>query len=55
MLTTIERVLALQKNEIFVEVSTDGLAYLASIAEEAEFNDGDRKHVCPENQSGRFL
>lgn len=42
MLSTIERVLALQRNEIFAEISTDGLAYLASIAEEAEFNADDR-------------
>ncbi|MFC1476031.1 hypothetical protein ACFLQW_03415, partial [Candidatus Zixiibacteriota bacterium] len=42
MLSTIERVLALQKNEIFAEISTDGLAYLASIADEVEFNKGDR-------------
>ncbi len=42
MLSTIERVLALQKNEIFAEISTDGLAYLASIADEIEFNKGDR-------------
>lgn len=39
MLSTIERVLALQKNEIFAEMSTDGLAHLASIAEEVEFPD----------------
>jgi len=42
MLSTIERVLALQKNEIFAEISTDGLAYLASIAEEVEYNADDR-------------
>jgi len=42
MLSTIERVLALQKNDIFAEISTDGLAYLASIGEEVEFNASDR-------------
>jgi len=42
MLSTIERVLALQKNDIFAEISTDGLAYLASIGEEVEFNADDR-------------
>ena len=41
MLSTIERVLTLQNNEIFAEVSTDGLAYLAAIAEEVEFQPGD--------------
>lgn len=41
MLSTIERVLALQKNEIFAEASTEGLAHLAAIAEEVEFNSGD--------------
>lgn len=41
MLTTIERVLTLQKNEIFAEVTTDGLAHLAAIAEEVEFQEGD--------------
>jgi len=41
MLSTIERVLALQKNEIFAEVSTDGLTHLAAIAEEVEFDSGD--------------
>jgi CRP-like cAMP-binding protein len=40
MLTTIERVLALQKNPIFAEISTDGLAHLATIAEEVEFQPG---------------
>lgn len=39
MLTTIERVLALQKNPIFAEIPTDGLAHLAAIAEEVEFQD----------------
>lgn len=39
MLTTIERVLALQKNPIFAEIPTDGLAHLAAIAEEVEFNE----------------
>lgn len=37
MLSTIERVLALQRNDIFAAVSTDGLAYMAAIAEEVEF------------------
>ncbi|HSG98468.1 MAG TPA: cyclic nucleotide-binding domain-containing protein [candidate division Zixibacteria bacterium] len=41
MLPTIDRVLALQRNEIFAEVSTDGLAHMAAIAEEVEFHDGD--------------
>lgn len=41
MLTTIERVLALQKNPIFAEITTDGLAYLAAIAEEVEFHPKD--------------
>lgn len=41
MLTTIERVLALQKNPIFAEISTDGLAHLAAIAEEVEFHPGN--------------
>lgn len=39
MLTTIERVLALQKNPIFAEIPTDGLAHLAAIADEVEFNE----------------
>jgi CRP-like cAMP-binding protein len=38
MLSTIERVLALEKNELFAEISTEGLAHLAAIAEEVEFN-----------------
>ena len=42
MLSTIERVLALQKNEIFAEISAEGLAYLAAIAEEVEFNAKDQ-------------
>ena len=53
MLTTIERVLALQKNEIFAEVSTDGLAHMASIADEVEFQqdqslftEGDVPDAC---------
>jgi len=41
MLSTIERVLTLQKNEIFAEVTTEGLAHLAAIAEEVEFQEGD--------------
>lgn len=41
MLTTIERVLALQKNPIFAEIATDGLAHLAAIADEVEFNAKD--------------
>lgn len=41
MLTTIERVLALQKNPIFADIPTDGLAHLAAIAEEVEFHDGN--------------
>ncbi|HEX9751064.1 MAG TPA: cyclic nucleotide-binding domain-containing protein [candidate division Zixibacteria bacterium] len=53
MLTTIERVLALQKNEIFAEVSTEGLAHLAAIAHEVEFqpaewlfHDGEIPDAC---------
>ncbi|MEW5874407.1 MAG: Crp/Fnr family transcriptional regulator [Candidatus Zixiibacteriota bacterium] len=38
MLSTIERVLALEKNELFAEISTEGLAHLAAIAEEVEFH-----------------
>jgi CRP-like cAMP-binding protein len=38
MLSTIERVLVLQKNEIFAEISTEGLAHMAAIAEEVEFH-----------------
>jgi CRP-like cAMP-binding protein len=41
MLSTIERVLTLQKNEIFAEISTEGLAYMATIAEEVEFQAND--------------
>jgi CRP-like cAMP-binding protein len=41
MLSTIERVLALQNNEIFAEISTDGLTYMAAIAEEVEFHPSD--------------
>lgn len=41
MLTTIERVLALQKNPIFAEIATDGLAHLAAIGEEVEFHAKD--------------
>lgn len=41
MLTTIERVLALQRNPIFAEIPTDGLAHMASIAEEVEFHSGN--------------
>ena len=51
MLSTIERVLALQKNEIFAEISTEGLTHLAAIAEEVEFDNGDwlfREGVVPD-------
>jgi hypothetical protein len=49
MLTTIERVLALQKNPIFAEIATDGLAYLAAIAEEVEFQSRTRfSRECPD-------
>lgn len=41
MLSTIERVLTLQKNEIFAEISTEGLAHMAAIAEEVEFQADD--------------
>lgn len=41
MLSTIERVLALEKNEIFAAISTEGLALLAAIAEEVEFQSND--------------
>lgn len=41
MLSTIERVLTLQKNEIFAEITTEGLAHLAAIAEEVEFHEHD--------------
>lgn len=41
MLSTIERVLALEKNEIFAEISTEGLAHMAAIAEEVEFDASD--------------
>ena len=41
MLSTIERVLTLQKNEIFAEITTEGLAHLAAIAEEVEFHAND--------------
>jgi len=41
MLSTIERVLTLQKNEIFAEITTEGLAHMAAIAEEVEFQSND--------------
>jgi CRP-like cAMP-binding protein len=41
MLSTIERVLTLQKNEIFAEITTEGLAHMAAIAEEVEFHPDD--------------
>jgi len=41
MLSTIERVLTLQKNEIFAEITTEGLAHMAAIAEEVEFQPDD--------------
>lgn len=41
MLSTIERVLTLQRNEIFAETSTEGLAHMAAIAEEVEFQPND--------------
>ncbi len=41
MLSTIERVLTLQKNEIFAEITTEGLAHMAAIAEEVEFQAND--------------
>lgn len=41
MLSTIERVLVLQKNPIFAEIPTDGLAHMAAIAEEVEFQPGN--------------
>ena len=41
MHSTIERVLALQKNEIFSEITTEGLAHMAAIAEEVEFQPDD--------------
>ncbi len=41
MLSIIERVLTLQKNEIFAEMTTEGLAHMAAIAEEVEFQPKD--------------
>lgn len=41
MLTTVERVLALQKNPIFAGIATDGLAHLAAIADEVEYHARD--------------
>jgi CRP-like cAMP-binding protein len=41
MLSTIERVLTLQRNEIFAEITTEGLAHMAAIAEEVEFQPND--------------
>ena len=41
MLTTIEKVIFLQNVEVFVDVPTEDLAYLAAIAEEVEFKEGE--------------
>ncbi|MBU0985502.1 MAG: cyclic nucleotide-binding domain-containing protein [candidate division Zixibacteria bacterium] len=41
MLTVIERVILLQNVDVFEQVSTEQLAYLAAIAREVEFLEGD--------------
>lgn len=41
MLTTIEKVIALQDVDLFAEVSTEHLAYLAAIVKEESVGDGD--------------
>jgi CRP-like cAMP-binding protein len=41
MLTVIEKVAALQSVDVFTDVPTEQLAYLAAIAEEVDFDEGE--------------
>lgn len=53
MLTVIEKVIFLQNVEVFSDVPTEDLAYLAAIAEEVEFNNGEE--VFKENEPSDAL
>ena len=53
MLTVIEKVIFLQNVEVFSDVPTEDLAYLAAIAEEVEFKNGEE--VFKENEPSDAL
>ncbi len=53
MLTIIEKVIFLQNVEVFADVPTEDLAYLAAIAEEVDFKESE--HIFKENEPSDAL
>ena len=55
MLTVIEKVIFLQNVDVFLEVPTEQLAYLAAIAEEIAFLKGDDIYKTEESSDAMYL
>ena len=55
MLTVIEKVIFLQNVDVFSDVPTEQLAYLASIAEETTFKEGDVIYKANESSDALYL
>ena len=55
MLTVIEKVIFLQNVDVFLEVPTEQLAYLAAIAEETAFLKGDDIYKTEESSDAMYL
>lgn len=55
MLTAIEKVIFLQNVDIFSEVTTEELAYLAAISEEVAFIKGDKIYEAEELSDAMYL
>ena len=55
MLTVIEKVIFLQNVDVFLEVPTEQLAYLASIAEEITYLKGDDIYKADDSSDAMYL
>jgi len=55
MLTVIEKVIFLQNIDVFLEVPTEQLGYLAAISEEIEYIKGDMVYEAGESSDAMYL
>lgn len=55
MLSTVEKVILLQNVDVFAEISSEQLSYLAAIAEELSFSAGDDIYRCEEPSDALYV
>jgi len=55
MLTIVEKVICLQNVDVFSELPTEQLSYLAAIAEEVDFSEGEEIYRCDEVSDALYV